>query len=312
MLEWTASVMIATEPVTAPATSLSTISVRLEAIDSAAARRLRGMSSARVPSAGTIASVRQPGEQRAHGASAVADRVLLGVAQLGHRAVGRAVVGQEGGVVAEAALAARLLRERARAALLEDVLLTAGGVDLGERADVRDRAAGRRLAQQLREVLAVAGVLSRVARGADPRPAAERGRLDPGVVGDRDAPGRGCRRARLAERVLGERRAVLGRQLDARRAAGRSRPRPAPRAARTRAACGRCASPAAAARASGGATAASWWARRRSIPSAASASSSSRCARESGVRSAVACTSTRPPSAVITTFASTSAVESSG
>ena len=47
-------------------------------------------------------------------------------------------------------------------------------------------------------------------------------------------------------------------------------------------------------------------------PAAASASSSSRCARESGVRSAVAWTSTSPPSPVMTTFASTSAVESSG
>ena len=43
------------------------------------------------------------------------------------------------------------------------------------------------------------------------------------------------------------------------------------------------------------------------MPCAASASSSSRCARESGVRSAVAWTSTRPPSPVMTTFASTSA-----
>ena len=47
------------------------------------------------------------------------------------------------------------------------------------------------------------------------------------------------------------------------------------------------------------------------MPAAASASSSSSEARESGVRSAVACTSTRPPSPVMTTLASTSAVESS-
>ena len=51
--------------------------------------------------------------------------------------------------------------------------------------------------------------------------------------------------------------------------------------------------------------------RSRAIPPSASASSSSSEARESGVRSAVACTSTSPPSPVITTFASTSAVESS-
>jgi hypothetical protein len=42
-----------------------------------------------------------------------------------------------------------------------------------------------------------------------------------------------------------------------------------------------------------------------------SASSSSSEARETGVRSAVACTSTSPPSPVMTMFASTSAVESS-
>ena len=51
--------------------------------------------------------------------------------------------------------------------------------------------------------------------------------------------------------------------------------------------------------------------RRRSMPPPTSASISSSEARESGVRSAVACTSTRPPSPVITTFMSTSAVESS-
>ena len=51
--------------------------------------------------------------------------------------------------------------------------------------------------------------------------------------------------------------------------------------------------------------------RKREIPISARPSSSSSEARESGVRSAVACTSTRPPSPVITTLASTSAVESS-
>ena len=39
--EWIASVTIATEPVTAPATSLSRISVAFETIESPAARRLR-------------------------------------------------------------------------------------------------------------------------------------------------------------------------------------------------------------------------------------------------------------------------------
>ena len=58
-------------------------------------------------------------------------------------------------------------------------------------------------------------------------------------------------------------------------------------------------------------TAAVCAARSPSMPCWASASRSSRWARLSGVRSAVAWTSTRPPSPVMTTFASTSAVESS-
>src|SRR4029077_8603708 len=47
------------------------------------------------------------------------------------------------------------------------------------------------------------------------------------------------------------------------------------------------------------------------MPISARPSNSSSEARESGVRSPVACTSTRPPSPVITTLASTSALESS-
>ena len=119
------------------------------------------------------------------------------------------------------------------------------------------------------------------------------------------------------------------------KAPGASSGRPAPHAragARTRRACARCGlpaaastrldrrlralplrgSPPAASAASPSPIASSCTTRSCSIPAAASASSSSRCARDSGVRSAVACTSTRPPSPVITTFASTSAVESSG
>ena len=59
------------------------------------------------------------------------------------------------------------------------------------------------------------------------------------------------------------------------------------------------------------ALAAAWIWRSSPMPSAASRSSSSRCARDSGVRSAVAWTSTRSPSPVMTTLASTSALESS-
>ena len=56
----------------------------------------------------------EPLEQRPGRAAAVADGVLLGRRQLGHRAAVGDVVGQEGGVVAEAAVAARLGRERRR------------------------------------------------------------------------------------------------------------------------------------------------------------------------------------------------------
>src|SRR5204863_6876841 len=58
-------------------------------------------------------------------------------------------------------------------------------------------------------------------------------------------------------------------------------------------------------------TAASCESRSNAIAGSASASRSSSDARDTGIRSAVACTSTRPPSPLITTFASTSARESS-
>ena len=59
------------------------------------------------------------------------------------------------------------------------------------------------------------------------------------------------------------------------------------------------------------AIAAAWTVRRASMPCAASSRSSSSEVRWSGVRSPVAWTSTRPPSPVMTTFASTSAPLSS-
>src|SRR5205814_229349 len=57
--------------------------------------------------------------------------------------------------------------------------------------------------------------------------------------------------------------------------------------------------------------AAPWAAATSPIPAAARSSSSSRVSRANGSRSAVACTSTRRPSPVITTFMSVSALESS-
>ena len=153
--------------------------------------------------------------------------------ELGHRAPAGQVVGQEGGVVAEAAVAARHGGERAGAAALDGVDdLGAGGRAPGrasararasaitarlrqhERADVRQRRAGRRLAQQLVEVLLVGRVLAGEARGAHAGGAAERRGLDARVVGDRRQAGRARGGERLVARVVEERLAGLGRQLD--------------------------------------------------------------------------------------------------
>src|SRR5918996_6419110 len=85
--EWIASVRIATEPVIRPATTFSAISDVLEMIETAAARErltVIGFTSSRSAMARTRAS--QPRLERAGGATAVRDRVLLGVRQLGHRA----------------------------------------------------------------------------------------------------------------------------------------------------------------------------------------------------------------------------------
>ena len=86
MAECIASVMIATGPVTTPATILSTISTEFEAIEIAAARE-------REP--GPCVSARQPCRRLPHSAPAVGDRVLLGVGELGHRAAAVAVGGHE-------------------------------------------------------------------------------------------------------------------------------------------------------------------------------------------------------------------------
>src|SRR5436189_3819238 len=70
----------------------------------------------------SVASARrrlEAGEQGARGAPAVADGGLVGGRQLRHRAAVVAVVGDERGVVAEAAGAARLGRKGARAAPLD-------------------------------------------------------------------------------------------------------------------------------------------------------------------------------------------------
>src|ERR1700677_3605919 len=57
----------------------------------------------------------QPPHQCTRGPAAVADRILLRIAQLRHRLVARPVVGQEHRVIAKPPLALRLTRELPRA-----------------------------------------------------------------------------------------------------------------------------------------------------------------------------------------------------
>ena len=217
------------------------------------------------------------------------------------------------------------LGERALADALEQGLLTVGR-DVCDHAHVPRAAAGRRLAVQLVEVLAVGGVLAGEAGRPDPGRPAECLRLDPAVVGEGRAPGRLRRRPRLDQRVFGvgvprllRAGMLLGQRIERHAGqqpgelaqlvivAGREQQphRRAVLSATGRVAVSRpVASP--------HRSAASCASRRPSMPICASASNSSRCVRDSGVRSAVAWTSTSPPSPVITTFASTSAPESSG
>ena len=169
--------MNASDPVTRPVTSL-TATRRTAAAD---ARQRGALRAARAPAvsfagaapgggsprppnsaragcpAARLLGLEQPDDQRARGAAAVADRVLLARRQLGHRAlVAGVVVRDEGGVVAEAAAAARLVRERALAAAVHDLLAPAR-LDVGERAHVRHPA------------VAVGGHLARAAWRGSPR-----------------------------------------------------------------------------------------------------------------------------------------------
>src|SRR5204862_87835 len=140
-------------------------------------------------------------------------------------------------------------------------------------------------------------------------PAAQGARLDPRVVGDRRQPRRRVGGACLDERVLGERLPLLRRQLDLVRHGDQlQRAEDLAKLAELVLVAGRDHRSLAWHQASEkAATASSWASRRRAIAGSARASSTSRDARETGVRSAVACTSTSPPSPLITTFASTSA-----
>src|SRR5665809_116756 len=89
--EWTASVIIAIEPVIAAAAILIAIRTELERIESPAAPDLDRITSRGRgrPAADPPSPAPPPGEhlgQGARRAAAVADRVLLRRAQLGHRA----------------------------------------------------------------------------------------------------------------------------------------------------------------------------------------------------------------------------------
>src|SRR4051794_13191889 len=95
----------------------------------------------------------------------VRDRVLLGIAELGHRAAG-SLVGDEDRVVAEAPATARRGRQRARAAALEERLGPLGG-DVGDDAHVARAAARRGLAVELGQVLGVRRILAREAGRPD-------------------------------------------------------------------------------------------------------------------------------------------------
>src|ERR1051326_2599569 len=115
----------------------------------------------------------EPHQQRSRGVAAVADRVLLLVRELGHRQPLGALPRQERRVIAKAALAARLLCQRSRAVAVKDALDAAGGVDVGDRAYVAQRASDRRLSQQLGQVLRVACALAGVAGRAYARRASQ-------------------------------------------------------------------------------------------------------------------------------------------
>src|SRR6476661_8287745 len=212
--------MIATDPVITPARIFRTISPLFEKIEKRAALALRwsgwwrgGRMLIPRPLPGPAGGF--PFEESARRPATVADGVLLVRRELGHRAAVIAVGRQERGVVAEAAVAARLVRERPLATLLDHVDATAR-LGVRERADVRDApiAVVRHLVEELGEVLLVRRVLAGVAGRVDAGPSAERGRGDARVVGDRRTSCGLRGHARLGGGVLGERLAGLRRQLD--------------------------------------------------------------------------------------------------
>ena len=232
--------------------------------------------------------------------------------ELGHRAaVGRGRRGGRSGRSRSRPSPRGAAAMRAGAAALEDALL-AGAPD--RRARWRRRRPARCPAARARrssgEVLLVGRVLAGEARRAHAGRAAERGGLDARVVAERRA--RRSPRPRRAPWAARSRRTSRPSRAAARRRRAAARPR-SRRAARanSRTLCGvaRGEDQPHAPRAPTARSCAACSSLDR--PCRRARAASSRCARDSGVRSAVAWTSMRPPSPVMTTLASTSAVESS-
>ena len=124
----------------------------------------------------------------------MADRVLLVVGELGHRAAVALAVGEERRVVAEPAGAPRLGRQACRGSRRRTDLLLAACRD-------RRRPARRRSAAGCRPAPRASAWPGSPRRSAcspayraerTPGAPAERLGLDPGVVGDRRPPGGGC------------------------------------------------------------------------------------------------------------------------
>ena len=228
MLECIASVMIATEPVTTPATTLSRISAELETIETAAARDF-----ARPAPAARVARRARSAGSHASSARAARPRWLIASFSAG---ASSAIVrpsgpssGRNDRVVAEAALAARAPAPGGRCSGPRRAR-SRPRRDRRRRARTRSASAlpGGRLGEQLREVLRVGRVLAGVAGGAHARRAAERRGLDPRVVGDRRRARGGRGGARLEQRV--GREGVARSRAGARRRRAARRPRGGPAA----------------------------------------------------------------------------------
>ena len=201
-------------------------------------RRRRPADLDRMEHPGLPRCLAQPRQQLTHRGPAVADPVLLDVGELGHRPARALRVGQKGGVIAKPALAPRLGGQRPGAVRRGTTRSSSRrGIDVDQRADIAQRAAGRRARAQQVEVLLIGGVLAGESRRPHAGRAVQRRGLDPRVVGDRGTTGRLRRRrapwAARCPRTCRRPQAAARR----RRAAARPTSPPAPAAVRTPAAC---------------------------------------------------------------------------